>query len=127
MTLGQKLSGTLQEIAAAKIREEEARETAQSAKIRKERAKLDALVERIIEHVRSKIEDGMVPGLRVDAYTHQTWLRQARDGKASHQDIWDRLATWFASEALEIVLREEHDGMGMKSWITVAAAPRQEG
>ena len=42
-------------------------------------------------------------------------------GKAAHQDIWDGLRNWAREQALIVVAHEDHDGMGMDSWITLTA------
>lgn len=123
MPLGEKLIQTLKEIEEAETREAEARDAAQAAKIRKEREACERLVARAKEHIETKIEGGGVPAFKIENYDHQKWVRAGQAGTARHQDIWDGLQVWAHDEMLDLVLRDDHDGVGMKSWITLTVAP----
>ena len=119
MKLGEKLAKTVAELEAAKIKELEAKAAADLAKIRKERQELNNFVDDFRQYVIDTITAEKVPAQKVKNYDRQQWIRDAAKGTAKHQDIWNGLRDWAREQALIVVPREQHDGMGMESWITL--------
>ena len=119
MKLGEKLAKTFAELEVAKIKELEAKAAADLAKIRAEREVLDNFVNEFRQYVTDTITAEKVPAKKIRDYTRQQWIRDAVKGTAKHQDIWDGLRNWASNQALIIVPREQHDGVGMESWITL--------
>ena len=126
-TLGEKLSKTIDELEAAKIKELEAKAAADLAKVRKERQELFNFVDDFRQYLIDTIVAEKVPAKKVTSYDRQRWIRDAVKGSAAHQDIWNSLRDWAREQRLVIVAREEHDGMGMDSWITLTAEPVRPG
>lgn len=121
MKLGEKLAKTFDELEAAKIKELEAKAAADLAKIRKERETLNYFVDDFRQYLIDTITAEKVPAKKVKDYDRQRWIREAMKGNAAHQDIWNGLRNWAREQALVIIAREEHDGMGRDSWITLTA------
>lgn len=123
MNLGQSLKNTLDTLSAQNLRESEARDAEALRKIKRERQKLEKLVEKIRQHIETKIKEGAVPSKKVDDYSDQSWIRSAAKGDAKHNDIWNEFTAWLGANGLALDLREDHDGVGIKSWITVRVKP----
>ena len=120
-TLGSKLANTIKELEAAKIKSLEEKAAADLAKIRKERQELFNFVDEFRQHLIDTITAGKVPVKKIRDYERQRWIRDAMKGNATHQDIWNELRDWARKQALIIVAREEHDGIGMSNWIVLTA------
>lgn len=118
-TLGDKLAKTIAELDAAKINTLDAQAIADLAKIRKDREALSTFVDNFRDYLIDSIMAEKVPARKVTDYTRQEWVRQAAKGSAAHQDIWNSLRNWASEQGLVVVVREEHDGQGMASWITL--------
>jgi len=127
MSLGNKLSNTLKELEAAKISKAQAREAEQKMKILEERQALEALVLRAQNHIATKIEGGLVPHFKIENYDHQKWVKNAISGKGAHMDIWNHFMIWADEQELVVNAFDDHDGVGMRSWISLTVAPRSEG
>lgn len=121
MKLGEKLAKTVDELEAAKIKKLEEQAAADLAKVRKERQELHNFVEDFRQYLIDTITADRVPAQKVKNYERQQWIRDAVKGTAKHQDIWNGLRNWAREQALTIIAREDHDGMGMESWITLTA------
>lgn len=121
MKLGEKLAKTVDELEAAKIKALEEKAAADLAKIRKERQELFNFVDDFRQYLIDTITAEKVPAKKVTNYDRQRWIREAVKGTAAHQDIWNGLRNWAREQALVIIAREDHDGMGMDSWITLTA------
>lgn len=121
MKLGEKLAKTVDELEAAKIKALEEKAAADLAKIRKERQELFNFVDDFRQYLIDTITAEKVPAKKVTNYDCQRWIREAVKGTAAHQDIWNGLRAWAREQALVIIAREDHDGMGMDSWITLTA------
>lgn len=121
MKLGEKLAKTVDELEAAKIKKLEEQAAADLAKVRKERQELHNFVEDFRQYLIDTITADKVPAQKVKNYERQQWIRDAVKGTAKHQDIWNGLRNWAREQALTVIAREEHDGMGMESWITLTA------
>ncbi len=121
MKLGEKLAKTVDELEAAKIKALEEKAAADLAKIRKERQELFNFVDDFRQYLIDTITAEKVPAKKVTNYDRQCWIREAVKGTAAHQDIWNGLRNWAREQALVIIAREDHDGMGMDSWITLTA------
>jgi len=121
MKLGEKLAKTVDELEAAKIKKLEEQAAADLAKVRKERQELHNFVDDFRQYLIDTITADKVPAQKVKNYERQQWIRDAVKGTAKHQDIWNGLRNWAREQALTIIAREDHDGMGMESWITLTA------
>ena len=121
MKLGEKLAKTVDELEAAKIKKLDEQAAADLAKVRKERQELHNFVDDFRQYLIDTITADKVPAQKVKNYERQQWIRDAVKGTAKHQDIWNGLRNWAREQALTVIAREEHDGMGMESWITLTA------
>lgn len=121
MKLGEQLAKTFAELETAKITALNERAAADLVKVRRERDTLNHFVDDFRQYLIDTITAEKVPAKKVSDYTRQEWIRQAIKRNAKHQDIWDGLSKWAREQALVIVAREEHDGVGMESWITLTA------
>lgn len=125
MSLGKQLEKTLKEMKDANLRKSQMKDTAQLEEIRKQREKLTRMVDDIIQDITTKIEAGIIPHYTVEDYSDQQWIFAVnkQGSTTAHADIWDRLTEWASENELTIKISDEHDGMGMKSWIGISAQP----
>lgn len=121
MKLGEKLKQTITELEQAKIAGLEEQAAADMEKIRRERADTKNWLEETKEKIVSQIESGKVPLVKVENYDRKQWFRDAMNGKAANQDLWNDFIQYFKSEGLSIDCKEDHDGAGMKGWINITA------
>jgi len=126
-TLGEKLAKTIDELDTANIKALAEKAAADLAKIRRERQELFNLVDDFRQYLINTIVAEKVPSKKVTGYDRQNWIREAVKGTAPHQDIWNGLRDWAREQQLVVIAREEHDGMGMESWITLTAEPVRRG
>ena len=108
MKLGEKLAKTFDELEAAKIKALADKAAADLAKVRRERETLNHFVDDFRQYLIDTITADKVPAKKVNDYTRQQWIR-------------DGLRNWAREQALIVVAHEDHDGMGMESWITLTA------
>lgn len=127
VNLGAKLAATLDELEKAKIKGLEQQANADLEKIRKERASLSHLKDETIATITAAIEAGRVPHIKVKDYTRQEWIRKAIKSGAAHQDIWNELTSWARANALVVIAKEDHDGVGIESWISLTVHPVRPG
>lgn len=123
-SLGDQLKDILEELEAAKIKSLEEKANADREKIRKRRLEVYNFLNDFYGYVVKSIMQGRVPLKKVKDYDMQQWIRNARDGKAEHQDIWNEQQKRLSLNKLAYVIEEAHDGMGMESWINLSVAPR---
>lgn len=126
-TLGEKLAKTLDELDAANVKALEAKAAADLAKIRRERQELNNFVDDFRQYLIDTIVAERVPAQKVKNYDRQQWIRDAVKGSAKHQDIWNGLRDWARDQRVVIVAREDHDGVGIESWITLTVEPVRRG
>lgn len=125
--LGDKLAKTIDELEAAKIKALNEKAAADLAKVRRERQELFNFVDDFRQYLIDVIVAEKVPAKKVTNYDRQRWIRDAVKGNAAHQDIWNSLRDWAREQRMTVIAREEHDGMGMESWITLTAEPVRAG
>jgi hypothetical protein len=125
--LGDKLAKTIDELEAAKIKALNEKAAADLAKVRRERQELFNFVDDFRQYLIDVIVAEKVPAKKVANYDRQRWIRDAVKGNAAHQDIWNSLRDWAREQRITVVAREEHDGMGMESWITLTVEPVRAG
>ena len=125
--LGDKLAKTIDELEAAKIKALADKAAADLAKVRKERQELFNFVDDFRQYLIDAIVAEKVPAKKVSNYNRQQWIRDAVKGNAAHQDIWNSLRDWAREQRIAVIAREEHDGMGMESWITLTVEPVRSG
>lgn len=123
MSLGKKLAATIAKAEAEKIRAEDLADAKRREAMEKRRAARQALVDDIKETVIAKIPEGLIPSIRVTNYENQRWLRECQKGKAECIDIFERLQNWATENEIGLTFKEDHDGAGIESWITVKVIP----
>lgn len=123
VSLGEKLQDIFDELEAAKIKSLEEKAAADREKIRQRRIELHEFLTKFYGHVVNSIVAGKVPLKKVTDYNMQQWIRDAKSGRAEHQDIWKDHADRLRSQNLDILIEEAHDGMGMESWINLSVTP----
>lgn len=123
MSLGKKLAATIETARVAKVRAEDLADAKRRAEIEKVRAARMLMVENIRETVTGKIEAGLVPTVRIKDYDKQRWLRDCQAGKGGDMDLFEGLQAWAAENEIGLIFSEDHDGVGMESWITVRVRP----
>lgn len=128
MSLGNKLQKIINDEAAAKAKAEADKVEAQRRRDEKARRAQQNIVDRFIEHVNEKIAQGRVPRFKVENFVLQQWVKQctSRGCDPEGYDIWLQAAKWAFSEGLEVKVVDEHDGMGMKSWVSLVVQPMEE-
>ena len=126
VSLGDKLKKTLDEIEEARIKGLSAKHAADLEKIRKDKAKREKFVTSIYDTMVKQIEAGKVPLVKVTSYDHQDWVHKAEKGKAEFQDLWSDLIQRLGQEKLRLVVQDDHDGVGIKSWINITVEPTKE-
>lgn len=119
MKLGEKLKQTLDELEKAKIHGIEAQNSADLAKIRRERNDLERWLESVREHMVDQINESRVPLKKIEDYDQQRWIKSAIEGKAKHQDLWNNFRQFWSKEGLTPVAHDAHDGVGISSWINL--------
>ena len=127
MTPGEKLAETIDALELAKINSKRAQANADMEKIRIQRERRSEYLDKLEQYFYETIEAGKVPYKKETNYTHESWIKAARDGKASNQDLWDQFSKRLATQKLRAVVKEQDDGMGMKSWITITVDPIRPG
>lgn len=123
MSLGKKLAATLETARAMNIRAEALADAKRREEIERVRVGRAVVIENIRETVTGKIEAGLVPTVRVKDYDKQRWLRDCQAGKAGDIDLFEGLQSWAAENDIGLVFADDHDGVGMESWITVKVNP----
>lgn len=124
--LSVKLADTLRLMEEARINGIAAQAAAERAKIEEERRELTSRLETIRAKIVSDIEIGKVPLYHINNYHEQTAWREAQAQKAKHQVIWNRFFSFFETQDLAVKLIDEHDGMGMESWINITVEPKHK-
>lgn len=126
-TLGSKLKKIIdaknaEELRIAMIKEEAARHKAV-----KERADIQALVDRIMNALISAIELGKIPSFSIRSYNQQRVIKHFMDNPktAKNYDIWDGMVKFFLKNQCEVVVQHQHDG-GDDSWLDVVLNPINE-
>jgi hypothetical protein len=119
MKLGEKLKLILDEMNRAKVEGLLAQHNADMEKIRKERTDIEDWIKHVTEKMVSQINAGKVPLVVLKNYDRQQWVRKAKLSNAEHQDIWNDFRQFWHSEGLDPIISEDHDGMGMESWINI--------
>jgi transcriptional accessory protein Tex/SPT6 len=130
MLLGEKLKKTLKELERAKIFSLDEQAAADMKKIRQERADTELWLDQIKQNLIDQIEKDQIPLEKIKDHHWQSWLNQAKNGKAANSDLWNKFKQFWNKEGLEPVLEEAHDGMGMQSWINLTVKilpPRARG
>jgi hypothetical protein len=120
MKLSEKLKNTLDDLEKAGIKNLQAQAAADMKKIRKEREEDQKYLDFKKASIVTAIDEGKVPLLKVKDYSRQDWLRSLDKGKGRNQDLWTDFRQYFRSEGIEVVLTEDHDGVGMESWINMS-------
>lgn len=76
----------------------------------------------------AKIEANEIPNLKVSELRREAWLKEAGEGKAHFQKLYDEFMEEMTNEhQLDVSFSEAHDGGGMKSWIQVKVTPNAPG
>lgn len=124
MSLGTMLATTLQNDAYAVVNREAARLAAIQARkdaLRKSRVNM---LDRFYERIESAITEGKVPAVKVKTYTNRQWIQNAFDRKTEEDvDVMRAFELRLIDEGLDLVLSEEHDGMGIESWLVIRVKP----
>jgi hypothetical protein len=119
MKLSDQLKSTLDMMNKARIETLEKQHNSDIHKIQRERQELANWLNNIKDSIVDQIKNNKVPMMKVKNYDKQKWIKNAFAGKAEHQDIWNDFKQYFYSEGLHPIFTDEHDGMGMESWISL--------
>jgi hypothetical protein len=119
MKLGEKLKQTLNELEQARIKGLEAQAATELEKVRKERAELEMWINSIRDNFIAQINASRVPYDKIYDYTQKEWIRKAINGSAPHSDLWSKFRQFWNKEGLAPIIEEEHDGLGVESWINI--------
>jgi len=123
MALGDKLASTIKELEEANIKSAAAQASADVNALRLNKDKRDKFLQKIFDDICRTIKAGKVPHVLVTDYTDQAWLRKAKNGKADFQSLWMDFITQLGKEKLAVEMNEEHDGVGIKSWVAITVKP----
>jgi hypothetical protein len=123
MTLGKQLQATITELEQAKINKRAAQEKAVLSEVRIARDADSRWLTDKREAIVRGITGEKVPSCHVGDYDRQRWLETAKMSNARNQDLWDEFVQYFRAEELTVVVHDEHDGVGIKSWKTITVVP----
>jgi hypothetical protein len=123
-TLGNKLKKTLDELESANIKSIELQVNANLEKIRKAKQEKIDLINKIKEKFVEQIQQDKVPYMKITDYTLQEWFRSVQKRNAEFQDVWEDFVNYFKNEKCAVIVKEEHDGMGMSGWIILTLIPK---
>lgn len=118
-SLYEKLKSTIDLLEEAKQKSIEEKINADLEKLKKEKEEIEQFVSKIKNEIIEKIQDGKFPFIKITDYNKQKWIQDAMVGKAKYSSIWNDMIHFFNKERIKIIVKDEHDGMGMKSWITI--------
>lgn len=127
MSLGSKLAETLDALEAANLKTLEEKANADIEKIKQERDKLVRMVDGFRSQIETAITNGRVPLIKEKDYEKKNWIRSAVAKKAKHQDVWDNFGSWARTNAIYIVVKEAHDGIGIEDWVNITVEPVRKG
>lgn len=129
-TLGEQLKATLDAIKAKEINQVQRENAKRQSKIERDRLGRKRLIEDLTTSIGSDIAHNKVPSIKVKNYDHQEWLRRVNGlGPRSvtrllpDYDLWFEFISVMHDEGLNVRLVEDHDGVGMNSWINVIVVP----
>jgi hypothetical protein len=123
MKLGDQLQATITELEQAGIRAASEQAAADLKKVRADREARQFKLDQLKLNIVNLIKMDKVPFVKIDAYSEQKWFKDAHLGKAKNQELWTEFTKFFRNEKLEILINDQHDGQGMKSWITITVQP----
>jgi hypothetical protein len=111
----------------ANIKSLEEKEKADLEKLKKEKEEIEEFVSKIKNEIIEKIENGKIPFIKIESHDRKTWIQNAGNGKAKYNSIWNDMVLFFKNNRIKVVIKDEHDGMGMKSWITITVEVIKQG
>jgi hypothetical protein len=122
-SLGEKLKATMALLAEAKVNAALAQSNADMERIRIKREKRVAFADRIMAEIVASITAGRVPYLKITNYDDRSWITSAEKGQAEFQNLWSDLIRELGKEKLELQIKIDHDGQGMKDWMIITVNP----
>ena len=125
MSLGSKLADTVERARAANVALEKMWDARAREKAERLREKDSGLIEKLRTQITHNIEDGLIPAVKVSSYEEQEKLRQWGRGNGENLDLFESFQAWAAENEIALNFREDHDGGGMSSWITVIVTPAE--
>jgi hypothetical protein len=131
MSLGKKLRAIIQSEAFMKAEAEQRLREAEEKRRAGLRKARRMLVERIMEAFVCQIKGGRLPYYKIVDRDQQTWLDdwhaddlwQTRSQTSHDNDIWSSFISWLEKEDLVVKVTEDHDGVGINSWLIISAVP----
>ena len=124
MKLGEKLRDIIRDENRAKFeaaRKERDAEDQRRAVVRRDRTQL---IDRIKESFIHQIKNNRKPSYRIAPTDFRSWVNRCQTQAIwSDKDIWVSFLIWLDSEDLLVKITEEHDGVGIESWLVVGAEP----
>lgn len=126
-SLYEKLNNIEKLLAEANIKSLEEKEKADLEKLKREKEEIESFVSNIKNEIIEKIENGKIPFIKVKSHDRKTWIQNANHGKAKYNSIWNEMVQFFKNERIKVVVKDEHDGMGMESWITITVEVINQG
>ena len=119
-TLGEQLKANQEAIKARENSKLYRKSIDETIKREKERSSIKYLLETIMNGIVGDLARGKVPAVNVKDYNNQEWLRAAASNCPVHDnDLWQEFKTTLRNEELDLQLLDEHDGVGISSWIVV--------
>ena len=130
MTLGQKLTATIQQAQDEENRKIQEERAKNDRKRQAERQSRERFVQDTKATIVAEIETGKQPRIKVKNYDLRQWIEALRRSKThttiADSDIWEALISWLADEGMELLIHDEHDGIGMSEWITLVPTPKPQ-
>lgn len=126
MTLGETLRETMAVKAAEKRKAELAARREEERRRASIRLSRSTLISRVTECLIEQITSHIEPSYKITATDQRSWVNACNLGymSADDKDIWESFLNWLKSEDLTLKITEEHDGMGMRDWITIRVSPK---
>jgi hypothetical protein len=100
-------------------------EQAKQEKINKERNDISTYLDGYMDSIVGQINADAVPSIKITDYGIRDWMKKAIDYVAPHQDLWHDFVEFFEKEELNVILREDHDGQGIRDWSVLTVRPKQ--
>ncbi len=118
-SLFEKLKETHDFLADAKIKSQAEKEQAELEKLKKEKQELEKFVNSLRTEFIEKIENGKIPSIKIKNHDRIRWIKDAAVNRAKFCSVWDEMIKFFKNERLRVTIKDEHDGVGVDSWIVL--------
>lgn len=121
---GEKLTNIIDELNSAGVHGVSNMAAADIDSIREQRDKLEEYLNDIESHLIEALMANKFP-LWKDSTRQSGWFINADDDsiQADNQELWDSFTNSFLMQGVSVVVKEDHDGGGLRSWVNIYLEP----